>query len=147
MPFESYARKGLLKRQKPNLKQIEKQMAQSKKDLKTAAVVLTKDPDWAEAMVYQAMLRAGRAFVYANGYLPIDGAQHRTVVELTARHLGQSHWLLTEKFEKMRRKRNLFFYESGGISTETEARGAMKTASLLIDVIKSQIQRTQAHAT
>lgn len=31
----------------------------------------------------RTMLRAGRALVFSKGYLPADGAQHRTVVELT----------------------------------------------------------------
>jgi len=36
MPFESYLKKGLLKRQSINFKQIEKQIVRAKKDLETA---------------------------------------------------------------------------------------------------------------
>ena len=63
MPFEAYLKKGRLKKQPADFKQIEKQIIRAKKDLKTAKVVLETDAEWAAAIAYQAMLRAGRARV------------------------------------------------------------------------------------
>lgn len=141
MPFEVYLKKGLLKQQRVNFRQIEKQITRAKKDLKTAQKVLDEDPEWGATIAYHAMLRVGRALLFSSGYLPADGRQHKTVVELTHELLGKNYSLLVEKFEKMRRKRNVFFYESDVFGTTTEAENALKAASELIHVIEAMIQK------
>ena len=141
MPFESYLKKGLLKRQRVNFKQIEKQIAQAHMDLEAAHAILSKNAGWAATIAYQAMLRTGRSLLFSKGYLPADGGQHRTVVELTGRLLGSDYAGLVQKFERMRRKRNLFFYESDPFGTETEAKNALKAASELIRAAQEVIQR------
>lgn len=141
MPFEAYLKKGLLKHQRVNFKQIEKQMIRAKKDLKTAEKVLNDDPEWGATIAYHAMLRVGRALLFSKGYLPADGGQHKTVVELTHEFLGKDFSLLVEKFEKMRRRRNVFFYESDIFGTTTEAENSLKAASELIHVIGEMIQK------
>lgn len=67
--FESYFKKGFLKHQRVNFKQIEKQVARARKDLETAQSVLAKDPEWAATIAYHAMLRSGRALLFSKGYL------------------------------------------------------------------------------
>lgn len=146
MLFETYLKKGLLKSQRPNFKQIENQLARAEKDLKTAAKVVKEDPEWGATIAYHAILRAGRALLFAKGYLPSDGAQHKTVVELTHQLLGKEYSLLVNKFEGMRRKRNLFFYELDPFGTTTEAQNAIKTASELIPVIEEVIQKENRQA-
>ena len=141
MPFESYLKRGLLKRQRANFKQIEVQVIRAKKDVQTAQLVLKKDPEWAATIAYHAMLRMGRALLFAKGYLPADGGQHRTVVELTGTLLDTRDALLVEKFERMRRRRNLFFYESDPFGTLTDAEHALETASQLIHLLEAAIQR------
>jgi uncharacterized protein (UPF0332 family) len=141
MPFESYLKKGLLKRQRVNFKQIEKQITQAHLDLETAHIILSHNAGWAATIAYQAMLRTGRALLFSKGYLPADGAQHRTVVELTGPLLGSDYAVLVQKFERMRRKRNLFFYASDPFGTDTEAKNALKTASKLIRAAQEAIRR------
>lgn len=141
MPFEAYLKKGLLKRQRVHFRQIEKQIARAKKDLDTAQMLLAKDPEWAATIAYHAMLRAGRSLLFSSGYLPADGGQHRTVVELTHQLLGKDYAALVERFEKMRRKRNIFFYESDPFGTLTEAQNALKAASQLVRVIQGMIRK------
>jgi uncharacterized protein (UPF0332 family) len=141
MPFESYLKKGFLKRQSVNFKQIERQIIRAKMDLETARLVLRKDPEWGATIAYQAMLRAGRALIFSKGYLPADGAQHRTVVELTHSILGKGYSTLVDKFEKMRRNRNQFFYESDPFGTLTEAENSLKAASQLIPLIQKLIRK------
>ena len=86
------------------------------------------------------MLRAGRALLFSKGYLPADGAQHKTVVDLTHQLLGKDYAILVERFEKLRRKRNLFFYESDLFGTLTEAESALKAASQLVQVIRQRVR-------
>lgn len=139
--FELYLKKGLLKQQRVNFKQIEKQIVRARKDLETAQSVLAKDPEWAATIAYHAMLRSGRALLFSKGYLPADGGQHKTVVELTQRLLGKEYSTLVARFEKMRRKRNIFFYESDPFGTMTEAENALKAAAQLVQVIQETIRQ------
>ena len=141
MPFESFLKRGLLKKQKPDFQQIEKQIQRAKKDLSTSKTLLGQDAEWAATIAYQAMLRTGRAFIYSNGYLPADGAQHKTVVELTGMLLGKDYLVLVEKFEKLRRKRNLFFYESDPFGSKMDAESALQAATKLIHIIEEVIKR------
>lgn len=141
MPFDPYIKNGLLKKQSPNFKQITIQMNRAKKDLETAKLVIEKDPEWGATIAYHAMLRMGRAFLFSHGYLPADGAQHKTVVELCGKLLDARYKDAIEKFEQMRRKRNIFFYEADPFGTKTDAEGGIKTASALVGVIEEVIRK------
>ncbi len=137
--FDKYFLKGFIKKQRSNFKLIEKQIIRAVNDLKTAKSVLEADPEWAATIAYQAMLRGGRSLIYSYGYLPADGAQHRTVVELTGILLGDKYKSLTLQFNKLRKKRNLFFYESDDSGNYEEAKGAIESAAELLNQIAQHI--------
>ena len=141
MDFQEYIDKGLLKKQKSNFKQISKQIIRAEKDLHTYNLVINKDPEWASTIAYQAILRTGRALLFAHGYLPADGQQHKTVVEITGKILGEEFSLVVKQFNRLRRKRNLFFYDSEDIGNYTEAKKAFRTARTLLDEIKKEISK------
>ena len=86
-------------------------------------------------LAYNAMLKAGRALMLLKGYVPDDGAQHKTVVEMTSAILGDLYRELTEKFETMRRKRNEMTYESGTLLSMSEAQKAFSDAIALVKKI------------
>lgn len=141
--FNYYLKKGYLKPQPANFKQINQQISRAEKDLITFSSVLLNDPEWAATIAYQAMLRAGRALLFSYGYLPADGQQHKTVVDTSGKILGPDFDLLVKQFEKLRRKRNVFFYDSEDSSNVAEAKKAGDTAKELIALIKENIlQRT-----
>jgi uncharacterized protein (UPF0332 family) len=135
-----YLRKGLIKKQHPNFKQIAAQIKRAIKDLTTYKLVVGNDPEWAASIAYQAMLRAGRALLFSFGYLPADGQQHKTVVEITGLILGKEYETVVLLFERFRRKRNQFFYDSVDTSNETEAKKSAETAQKLIEAIQKQIK-------
>jgi uncharacterized protein (UPF0332 family) len=139
MNFNIYVQKGLLKKQTANFNQIHTQLNRAVKDLSTFLLVLESDPEWAATIAYQAMLRAGRALLFAHGYLPADGQQHKTVVEITGLILGQEYNSVTMQFEKFRKKRNIFFYDSYDSANIGEARKALETARKLITAIKDLV--------
>jgi uncharacterized protein (UPF0332 family) len=140
--FKAYIAKGLLKTQTPNFEQINRQLQRAARDLGTAKHLLAEDPQWAATIAYQSMLRAGRALLFANGVLPADGRQHKTVVELTGDILGAHYEVLVQQFERLRRKRNVFFYDSEESITGTETQTALETARELLTAIEKKI----AHA-
>lgn len=124
-----------IKKLAPDFAQIESWLNQANKDLVIAKKILSLDPKWSLTVAYQAMLRIGRALMFAYGYLPTNYRQHKTVVEFTAKHLDKNFQSITNQFERLRRKRHDFFYGTLiGISS-TEAKEALKTAqSLLLQV-------------
>ena len=136
-----YLKKGLVKEQRPNFAQIEQQITRAEKDLKTFGLVIGSDPEWACTIAYQAMLRMGRALMFSYGYLPADGQQHKTVVEITGKLLGTSFDLLVQYFDRMRRNRNVFFYDSLDTNNEAQAKKAYETAGSLLKVVKDTIRK------
>lgn len=139
--FQRYLEKGYLKRQNSDFAQITKQLKRAYEDLITAGRTLEYDPEWAATIAYQAMLRGGRALIFAHGFLPSDGAQHRTVVELTGKVLGDEYASLIRQFNKFRKKRNLFFYDSEDTRNEDEAKRALEISKELLDTIKAYIEK------
>ena len=139
--WDKYLKNGFIKEQRPNFEQIQQQIEWAQKDLKTFGLVLSSDPEWACTIAYQAMLRMGRALIFSYGYLPADGQQHRTVVEITGKLLGKNFGLLIKYFDRMRRNRNVFFYDSLDTNNETQAKKSFETAGTLLKVVKDNIRK------
>ncbi|MBU0548961.1 MAG: HEPN domain-containing protein [Candidatus Omnitrophica bacterium] len=137
---EEYLSKGLLKKQKPNLNAVEKLIIRSIKDLKTAKANLVIDEGIAYSVAYLAMLRSGRAYMLLKGYRPADGYQHKTVVEFMSHILPEEYKNIVERFDRMRRKRNIFTYEIDIAISRTEADSAFDTAAKFVDLIKDTIK-------
>ena len=81
--------------------------------------------------------------LFSYGYLPADGQQHKTVVEITGKILGEHFDLVVLQFEKLRKKRNVFFYDSIDTGNLAEAKKAAETAKQLIKAIKDKIAQLQ----
>jgi len=144
---EEYLAKGLLKKQKPNFTAIEKLILRSEKDLKTAKANLSIDEGIAYTVAYLAMLRSGRAFMLLKGFRPADGYQHKTVVEFMSQSLQDEYKSIVERFDRMRRKRNIFTYEIEIVISRTEAENALDTATKFVSLIKSILKKNnpQSH--
>ena len=97
-------------------------------------------------IAYQATVRAGRALIFAPGFLPAGGGQHKTVVALTGRILGAEHEMLIQRFERLRRKRNTFFYDSEESFSQTEVGNALKAAQRLLAIIEERVRQMESGA-
>jgi uncharacterized protein (UPF0332 family) len=133
-------KEGKLKKQKAGITQIERLLRDALMDLKQAKMVICLAERATYMLAYVAMLKAGRALLLFYGYTPDDGAQHKTVVELTSVILGDKYRHLTEQFESMRRKRNEMTYEAGILLTKSEAQIAFSDAIALVKKILSEIK-------
>lgn len=142
-----YLGKGLLKRQKSNFQAIEKLVLRAHKDLQTAKANLNIDEGIAYTIAYLAMLRAGRVLMLLKGVRSADGYQHKTVVEFMAYFLEKEFKNIVERFEKMRKKRNVFTYEVSISISKTEAENALNTAvkfvHLIEDIIRKESPQTE----
>ena len=144
---DEYLSKGLLKKQQSSFLSVEKLINRSAKELIAAKANLVIDEGIAYTVAYLAMLHAGRAFMLLKGFRPDDGYQHKTVVEFMSHVLGAEYENIVERFDRMRRKRNIFTYEIDIAISKTEADGAFETAVKFVDLIKEAVKREspQAH--
>ena len=141
MNYERFLKDNLIKKQKSDFRQISYQLQRALKDLKTAEANLKIDLTWSLAIAYHAMIRAGRAFMYAKGYLPTTKRSHKTIIEFTKLLLGHEYDNLVSKFNRLRRKRHDFIYDSKNHITYSEAKSSLDTAKKLIDRIVNLVKK------
>lgn len=135
MIYEKFLKDNLIKKEKPDFKQIAYQLKRAQKDLTTAEANLSIDLTWAFAIAYHAMMRASKALMYSKGYLPTAKRSHKTIVELTKLMIGNEYESIVGRFSRMRRRRHDFIYDSKNHITPHEARISIETAKKLIDEI------------
>lgn len=141
MSYEKFLRDKLIKKQYPDFKQIEYQLKRAQKDLKTAESNLSIDITWAFAIAYHAMIRASKALMYSKGYLPTAKKSHKTILEFTKLIIGKEYENLINRFNRMRRQRHDFIYDSKNHITFHEAKMSIETAGKLIEEIITLIKK------
>jgi uncharacterized protein (UPF0332 family) len=132
MPYEKFLRDNLIKKCEPDFRQISHQLKRSLKDLKTAEANVKIDLTWSLTIAYHAMIRAGRALMFAKGFLPTTKQTHKTIVIFTAKLFGKDYDVLIRKFERLRRRRHDFIYDAVNHITMDEAKSSIDTAKKLI---------------
>jgi uncharacterized protein (UPF0332 family) len=138
--MKEYLAKGLIKKQRCDFKSVEKLVLRSRKDIKAAKANLDIDEGIAYTVAYLAMLRAGRALMLLRGFRPADGYQHKTVVEFISHCLGKESAMIVNRFDQMRRKRNIFTYDVAVSISKTEANNALNTAVEFVEIIENFIK-------
>jgi len=141
MIYKKFLKDNLIKKQKPDFKQIKNQIERSIKDLNTAKANLSIDLTWSYTIAYHAMIRAGRALMFSGGYLPTVKNSHKTIVEFTILNLGEEYKNITTKFKRMRRRRHDFIYDSKNHITNREVKSSIEAAEKLIENIKFLIEK------
>jgi len=134
-------KEGKLRKQKAGHPQIEGLLREAVRDIEEARKILKLAERAPYIMAYMAMLKTGRALLLQMGYVPDDGAQHKTVVELTGLMLGDGYKATTARFESMRRKRNEMTYEAGALISSRDAEKAFDDAVLLMMGVLAEVRR------
>lgn len=130
-----------VKKAKVDLAQISEWLRRSRQDARLAKKVFDEDLQWALTITYQAMMRAGRALMFSRGYLPRSVGGYKTVVDYCGVVMRKDLQSLVKSFERLRRKRNNFFYgELIGVS-KSEARVAINDAYRFIREITNILNR------
>jgi len=135
---------GLIEKVKYDDKQVQANLLRARRDLLTSRATLKIDEEWAYAIAYHAMLRAGRALMFASGYRPRGKDQHKTVVEFCAEILGKDFQDLTGRFNRMRAKRHDFIYEPERPIPKTEATQSLESAERFVREITARIASLSA---
>lgn len=138
--IERLKREGKIANQKVGIIQIEELLKEAASDLREANKICHIADRATYLLAYMAMLKAGRALIFLRGYRPTDGAQHKTVVEMTSAILGDKYRDLVDHFETMRRKRNKMTYEAGAVLSRSEAQKAFSDAISLTQGILAAVK-------
>lgn len=133
-------KEGKIREQKVGIVQIEALLKQAILDLKEAKKVSHIAERATYLLAYMAMLKAGRALLLLEGYIPDNGSQHKTVVEMTSAIFGDKYRNLTKQFETMRRKRNEMTYEAGVLLSMSEAQESFSDAISLVKKILKEVK-------
>ena len=139
MTLEDLLKNNLIKKVNPDFKQINLQIIRAKKDLETSKSLMAKDLTWALTIIYHSMLRISRAMMYSKGFLPTTKNTHKTIVEFTKYTLGTDFYNLINRFDRLRRLRHNFIYESENNITLSEVNRAMELAEELFIKIEEII--------
>lgn len=128
----------LWERIEPDQTLIDNALRLAERDLKTALNMLEdKDYDWAFAVSYNAMLQAGRALMFSEGYRPKGEYKHVSVIEFTKGRFSRE---FSEKvlfmFNKIRKKRHTAVYEQAEMISEEEAKNALDIAKEFVNKVK-----------
>lgn len=140
--LKEYLQKGLIKKQRINIESVENHIVRALQEIKAAQANLSIDEGIAYTVAYTALLHAGRALMLLKGYRPADRYQHKTVVEFCTFFLGDKYKELTQHFDRMRRKRNIFTYEVNISISRTEVENALETARAFVELIKKTVEET-----
>jgi uncharacterized protein (UPF0332 family) len=131
----------LIEKGKFSGRQITSNLTRAQRDLRTAKANLKIDEEWAYTIAYHAMLRAGRAFMFASGYRPRGKDQHKTVVEFCSESLGKDIQHLTARFNRMRLKGHVFIYDPERPIPRTEAEKSLESAEQFVKEIVRRIEK------
>lgn len=140
--IENLKNQKFIAEEKIGFDQIIKHISRAYKDLKVSKANLKIDQEAAYNYAYLAMLRTGRALMFAFSYRPIDGQQHKTVVSFAQAILGDDFPALVAKFDRMRKFRNKFTYEEPDILvSQQETEKALKAANQFVKKVAEFIQK------
>jgi len=141
MDLKNLEAQGLIEKASFNPKQIISNLNRAQRDLRTAKANLKIDEEWTYTIAYHAMLRAGRALMFAAGFRPKGRDQHKTVVEFCTEILGSEFQHLTTRFNRMRVKRHDFIYEPERPIPKTEAVKSLESAEQFVKEIIQKIEK------
>ena len=115
----------------------------AKRDLKTTENVFNDgDYDWSFAISYNAMLQAGRALMFSEGFRPRGEYKHVSVVEFVKTKFGNNFAnKLLFMSDRIRKKRHTAIYEQVNIISKEEAENAFATAKEFVEKVNEILRQ------
>lgn len=122
---------------------VRKSLSLAERDTKTAKNVFEdKDYDWCLAIAYNAMLQAGRALMFSEGYRPKGQYKHVAVIEFVKSRFSKD---FAERmlfvFNKTRKKRHIAVYEQVEVVSKEEARNVLNIAERFVEKAKEILEK------
>jgi len=121
-------------------KQVKQFLADAHKKASAARRNLKIDEETAHQTAYEAMLKASLALMLSHGQRPrVQLGHHVVILEFARKHIDPAHAQLLDLCDRMRRRRNIAFYDIAVIS-DVEAEEAVKAAEAYLRVIAVDIR-------
>ena len=128
--------------QEPGVRgQVAQQLSSARRDLKTARKLLADQDEWAYTIAYNAMLLAGRAVMFSEGYRPTSIGGHVAVIEFLRIWSGPVSTEVVQTMDRMRRQRHRIMYDAPGTVSPDQIREAVRTAEQFILQIERVLPR------
>jgi uncharacterized protein (UPF0332 family) len=129
------------KRQPIDPRQVKQFLADARKKSAAARKNLAIDAETAYQVAYEAMLKGSLALMLSHGQRPrVQLGHHVAIIEFAQRHLDPNLAASLALFDRMRRKRNIAFYDIALIS-DTEAAEAVVAAEEYLKLIAADIAK------
>lgn len=131
---------GSLHPQTPDANELRAMLNAAEQDLKAAESIGDRFPARAEAILYEAGLRAARIVVMASGYRIAVERGHVTAIDAAdALTEGRRHRLFV-RLHRLRRRRHGFLYTAAPDPTTQELATARGDAAALIELARDAIR-------
>jgi len=141
MSWKELLKDNSLQKKKISFREVDKILDKAQESLKAAEILIKKDlPESSFKQAYDSMLLAGRALIFFLGYRPRVVGSHAITVKFCQLYLGVNFKVLTEKFKKMKQKRNYLIYEAGLTISPTESQNAIRNAKQFLKTIEEKIR-------
>jgi uncharacterized protein (UPF0332 family) len=140
MAIDNLLRSGRIRREAVSPAEIRDALKLADRDLRVARKLMAEELDWGFAVAYNAVLQAGRAYMFAKGYRPATAEGHKNTFAFLAAALGSEHADLVSYFDRMRSKRNQAVYGMAGRIAETEARNLLTKAAEFVRLVKRLVK-------
>jgi uncharacterized protein (UPF0332 family) len=115
-------------------------LADARKKAVAARKNLNIDEETAHQTAYEAILKASLALMLSHGQRPrVQLGHHVAIMQFAQKHLDPALAPAFDLFDRMRRKRNIAFYDIAFIS-EVEAEEAVRAAEEYLKVVAADIQ-------
>lgn len=139
---------GRLVAQAPDRVALAQVTESAERDVLAADANLVTFSPWADAMLYEAGLRAARVIVQAAGYRIDAGAgAHVTAIDGADALTGRTHHVVFLRLHRMRRRRNMFMYETTPDPSESDLMQARRDVRALIEVAKHALNSIESSQT
>lgn len=135
---------GRLVPQPPDVRALGEALVLAARDIQAADSNRDSFTPWADAMLYEAALRAARVVVQAAGYRIDAGARaHMTAIDAADALTGHRHHRLFVRLHRMRRRRNEFMYEAAPDPTESDLAQARLDAEAVVELARAALPATR----
>lgn len=143
MSLEELLRDRTIRKTRQNRKLATNSLVRARRDIDTARTLISnRKLDWSLAVSYNSMLQAGRALMFAQGYMPSSKGGHVAVVKFLRASLGAEIGdRMVMVLNGLRKKRHRIVYEEMDIVSEDEAKQALEWAEEFVKRVEGMLQR------
>jgi hypothetical protein len=138
--LEELVADGRLRVQAPDTVMLASTLEAARADLLAAATVEVASGSWAEAMLYEAGLRAARVIVQAAGFRIAAERGHLTAIDGADALTEGAHHLQFLRLHRMRRMRHEFMYEVRHAPTAADLLQAREDLETLLEVARCRLE-------